>query len=1040
MPFSKAQQQAIDLRNKNILVSASAGSGKTSVLVERLCKLVLIDKISIDRILAMTFTEDAANEMKDRLKKRLQSEVQTDYIQSQLALLETASICTIDGFCLSIVKNYYYKIPISYTMSKSVASSAQTNKAFLDAYNEACNNLDTKDFVNLKLFFNALGKNEDDILSNIRDLINVAMSKPDSNEWIRSLMNKPCCQETYNWFFQYFIEQIESMIEICKNMKEADESLFSLKEESLNTCLDPLHKQDYAAFKKQFEIYFNNTPGFKKTINKISYEKEQGEFKKIEGNILNALYDKEDYEQDLNNNIDRINTFCTLSLLTMEIFAKKKAEMEIIDFTDMEHFAYKLLKQPMIQEEVRNKYQMILVDEFQDTNELQENIIQCFARKNNVFRVGDIKQSIYGFRQARPEIMQGHMNKNDDDSCLIVLDENYRSNQSIVEFNNEFYAHIMNTNLLGQNFRQDDIAKVGTSRQKDTVQYPIRFLYTEYLSWLEGQEESFNKIQAKSLHKNNVYDLIANDILEKHEQGIPYSSICILTRTHSPQEELKKVLEAYEIPVLAEIDHGFYTNHAIQIVLSTLISLNDPSDDIALMASLCSPIGNVSCNDIANCCLDKEKNISLYSLVKDKPFMQSWQQLRQYKNKPISDLIRHIYTHNDFYFNCTTNQDKTNLDQFLEMASQFEAQNDLDLFLEQIINDSNQDAIGEAYPYGKDADVIKIKTMHHSKGLQFPIVYILSSHTSKDKYSNNPVLVDPVLGISLNALDQSLKFKRTSLSHLAFVTKKNHDDLKEEMRVFYVATTRAEKELVIVDYIDDINNYSSNLNTSSLLEKSSYTGWLLHTYLNKPSSLFKLDKKNQLYKRPLPCKKDDDIETNQSYQGNVSSISGQTASSTKQSLEWPVIDLNKKFSTTRGTLFHEIVANCAYPYQEKDCINYAHKQNFTLHTTDIKQLLSLNECLAYKEMLQNKHEFECSYITRENEKIIHGFIDLISWLPEHISILDFKTDTVQNENELIDKYHAQLDTYKKAIHSIEPNKMIKTYIYSFHLKKIICLD
>lgn len=1040
MPFSKAQQQAIDLRGKNILVSASAGSGKTSVLVERLCKLVLVDKISIDRILAMTFTEDAANEMKDRLKKRLQEKPQTDYIQSQLALLETASICTIDGFCLSIVKNYYYKVPISYTMSKSVASSAQTNKAFLDAYNEACNNLDTKDFVKLKLFFNALGKTEDDILSSIRDLINVAMSKPDSTQWILSLMNKPCSQETYNWFFQYFIEQIESMIEICKNMKEADNQLFTLKEEYLNTCLESLHKHDYVSFKKQFEIYFNSTPGFKKTINKISYEKEQGAFKKIEGNILNVLYEKEEYDQDLNNNIERINTFCTLSLLTMEIFAKKKADMEIIDFTDMEHFAYKLLKQPMIQEEVRNKYQMILVDEFQDTNELQENIIQCFARKDNVFRVGDIKQSIYGFRQARPEIMQGHMDKKDENSCLIVLDENYRSNQSIVEFNNEFYAHIMNTSLLGQNFRQDDIAKVGTARQKDSEQHPVRFLYTEYLSWIENQEESFNKIQAKSLHKNNVYDLIANDILTKHEQGIPYSSICILTRTHSPQEELKKVLETYEIPLLAEIDHGFYTNHAIQIVLSTLISLNDPSDDIALMASLCSPIGNVSSNDIASCCLDKEKNVSLYSLVKDKPFIESWKQLRQYKNEPISDLIRHIYGHNDFYFNYTTNQDKTNLDQFLEMASQFEEQNDLNLFLEQIINDSNQDAVGEAYPYGKDADVVKIKTMHHSKGLQFPIIYILSSHETKDKYSGNPVLVDPVLGISLNALDSSLKFKRTSLSHLSFVTKKNHDDLREEMRVFYVATTRAEKELVIVDYLDDINNYASCLNTSSLLEKSSYTGWLLHTYLNKSSSLFKLDKKNQLYKRPLPRKKDDDIEISQVYQGIISSISGQTASAAKQSSEWPVIDLNKNISTSRGTLFHEIVANCAYPYQKEDCIHYASKHHFTLQATDIKQLLSLNECPAYKEMLQNKHEFECSYITRENEKIIHGFIDLIAWLPDHICILDFKTDTVQSENELIDKYHSQLDTYKKAIHTIEPNKKIKTYIYSFHLMKIISLD
>lgn len=1040
MPFSKAQQQAIDLRGKNILVSASAGSGKTSVLVERLCKLVLVDKISIDRILAMTFTEDAASEMKDRLKKRLQEKPQTDYIQSQLALLETASICTIDGFCLSIVKNYYYKVPISYTMSKSVASSAQTNKAFLDAYNEACNNLDTKDFVKLKLFFNALGKTEDDILSSIRDLINVAMSKPDSTQWILSLMNKPCSQETYNWFFQYFIEQIESMIEICKNMKEADNQLFTLKEEYLNTCLESLHKHDYVSFKKQFEIYFNSTPGFKKTINKISYEKEQGAFKKIEGNILNVLYEKEEYDQDLNNNIERINTFCTLSLLTMEIFAKKKADMEIIDFTDMEHFAYKLLKQPMIQEEVRNKYQMILVDEFQDTNELQENIIQCFARKDNVFRVGDIKQSIYGFRQARPEIMQGHMDKKDENSCLIVLDENYRSNQSIVEFNNEFYAHIMNTSLLGQNFRQDDIAKIGTARQKDSEQHPVRFLYTEYLSWIENQEESFNKIQAKSLHKNNVYDLIANDILTKHEQGVPYSSICILTRTHSPQEELKKVLETYEIPVLAEIDHGFYTNHAIQIVLSTLISLNDPSNDIALMASLCSPIGNVSSNDIASCCLDKEKNVSLYSLVKDKPFIESWKQLRQYKNEPISDLIRHIYGHNDFYFNYTTNQDKTNLDQFLEMASQFEEQNDLNLFLEQIINDSNQDAVGEAYPYGKDADVVKIKTMHHSKGLQFPIIYILSSHETKDKYSGDPVLVDPVLGISLNALDSSLKFKRTSLSHLSFVTKKNHDDLREEMRVFYVATTRAEKELVIVDYLDDINNYASCLNTSSLLEKSSYTGWLLHTYLNKSSSLFKLDKKNQLYKRPLPRKKDDDIEISQIYQGVISSISGQTASAAKQSSEWPVIDLNKNISTSRGTLFHEIVANCAYPYQKEDCIHYASKHHFTLQATDIKQLLRLNECPAYKEMLQNKHEFECSYITRESEKIIHGFIDLIAWLPEHICILDFKTDTVQSENELIDKYHSQLDTYKKAIHTIEPNKKIKTYIYSFHLMKIISLD
>ena len=157
------------------------------------------------------------------------------------------------------------------------------------------------------------------------------------------------------------------------------------------------------------------------------------------------------------------------------------------------------------------------------------------------------------------------------------------------------------------------------------------------------------------------------------------------------------------------------------------------------------------------------------------------------------------------------------------------------------------------------------------------------------------------------------------------------------MRVFYVATTRAEKELVIVDYVDDIKSYSSRLNTSSLLEKSSYTGWLLHTYLNN-LHLYLNWIKESVIQTPVPRKKDDNIETNQFYQGSISSISGQTASAAKQSLEWPIIDLNKKISTTRGTLFHEIVANCAYPYQKEDCINYAHKHNL------LYKLQTLNNC------------------------------------------------------------------------------------------------
>lgn len=1037
MPFSLAQQQAIDTRNKNILVSASAGSGKTSVLVERLCRLVLDDHVSIDSILAMTFTEDAAGEMKIRLMKSLQEMPQDDYIRSQLALLETASICTIDSFCLSILQNYYYKVPISYTMSKTVASTAQTNKAFLDAYNEACEKVDPYDFSQLKLFFSSHGKNEDDIQSAIKALIDTALSKPEPVNWIKSQMNEEISDEVYYWFYKYFHEQISSMIDICVEMHDVDDELFDLKKLALEKCLEHLDNKDYPSFKKQFEIYFSTTPAFKKTINKVSYEDIQGEFKKKEANIASVLFEQDLFIQDRKDNLSRIKTFCMISIYTMELFAKKKEAMEVIDFTDMEHFAYKLLKQPMIQEEIRNKYQVILVDEFQDTNDLQENIIQCFARVNNVFRVGDIKQSIYGFRQAKPEIMLSHMQKKDEHSRLIVLDENYRSNQSIVEFNNDFYNKIMNTELLGNNFSDDDIAKVGTPRQIETEQYPVRFLYTEYLDWIENQDEKYTKIQAKSLHKKNLMDLIAQDILEKHKLGTPFKSICILTRTHAPQEELKKVLEAYDIPVLAEIDHGFYTNHAIQIVLATLSSLYDPEDDISLLASLCSPIGNVTTEQIALACTSKERNASLYSTIKDQPFIEEWKSLKRYIHEPIVEIIRKIYDHNDFYYEYTTNQDKTNLDLFLELASQFENQDDVKAFVDQMKNNSTHDSVGEAYPYGKDADVVKIKTMHHSKGLQFPIVYILSSHESKDKYSNNPVLIDSSLGISFSSLEPSLKVKRTSLSHIAMVTKKFHDDLKEEMRVFYVATTRSEKELVIVDYIDELKTYEKPLNTRSLLQRTSYTGWLLHTYAHDPNSLLKLDKKYQLYDRPNLKRKDNLSHEKLVYSKPVDVLESKTASKSKLKLEWPEITLTKNMGTIRGTLFHEIVAQCNYPYKEDECVSFATSHNYKLTSTDLEQILSLNDCQEYASWIKARHEFECSYIIRENNEIIHGFMDLVVWLDDRIYILDFKTDTVSNENELVEKYHTQLETYKDSMAQIEKNKPIYTAIYSFHLKKLI---
>ena len=1036
MDFSIPQKKAIDIRNTNVVVSASAGSGKTAVLVERLCQLVLKDHISIDSILAMTFTKDAAAEMKARLLSKLKEQPKTEYILQQMALLETASISTIDSFCLSLVQNYYYKIPISYTMSKQTASSAQTRVAFDNAYKHAIQDLDLDAYTKLKMYFLSFGKTEEDIQKYIEDILAIINSKSaeDAKAWMENIqesytyLNPNIMEYALKYFHNHCLAMTEILDEVIDQISKPED--YEIKKDYLSKCLDAT---SYSDFKVQFELYLKNTIGFKKTIDKVDYSKYQTSFKEHETSIVENLFDEAFYLKDIQNHKDLVDTLFELTNKVKLYFQLEKKKMEVIDFNDMEHFAYQLLQDPMIKEEMYNKYQMILVDEFQDTNELQEKIIASFCHDNNVFRVGDIKQSIYGFRQANPKIMQDWMEKEDDNNTPLLLQENYRSNASVIEFNNDFYSKIMNNELLGEQFKDIDIANVGTKGQMESPQYPVRFLYTEY------KDEEGNKATIKKNHNENRFDLIAQDIIEKHEAGMPYKSMCVLTRNHAPQEKLKAVFEAYNIPAMITIDHGFFTNPAIQIVISTLKALEDLTDDISLCASLMSPLFNVSFSQIANCCIGKEKGTSLYMSIKNEDFMKPFFELYTNKNKTITQLLQYIYAYNDFYYASTTIQDKNNLDYLLELAGQFENQNDIHSFVLQLSKDAMQDQTQEASLYGKEDDVVQVKTMHQSKGLQFPIVYILSQHEQRDKHGSSCILLDSTLGLSLKGLNNDYKLKYNSIYHLALQTKKELDDLAEEMRVFYVATTRPQKELVIVDSIESIEDFYSPLNAYTLLEDESYTGWLLHTYAHMSDSLVVFDKKQGLYERPLKVRQNNASYILPTYSKASKAFSSQTASGAKIKLDWKEVSLSKNIGTIRGTLFHEIVAQCAYPYQEKDIIAYADSYGYTLKNHDIKQILALNLDALYASWMKEKHVFEQSYIIEEKNQVVHGFMDLVIYKEDEVIIVDFKTDAVDNEQKLIDLYTIQLQTYKKAMKKLT-NLPINTYIYSFSFPKCIYLE
>lgn len=591
----------------------------------------------------------------------------------------------------------------------------------------------------------------------------------------------------------------------------------------------------------------------------------------------------------------------------------------------------------------------------------------------------------------------------------------------------------MNNELLGEQFKDIDIANVGTKGQMESPQYPVRFLYTEY------KDEEGNKATIKKNHNENRFDLIAQDIIEKHNAGMPYKSMCVLTRNHAPQEKLKAVFEAYNIPAMITIDHGFFTNPSIQIVISTLKALEDLTDDISLCASLMSPLFNVSFSQIAKCCIDKEKGTSLYMSIKNEDFMKPFFELYANKNKTITQLLQYIYAYNNFYYASTTIQDKNNLDYLLELAGQFENQNDIHSFVLQLSKDAMQDQTQEASLYGKEDDVVQVKTMHQSKGLQFPVVYILSQHEQRDKHGSSCILLDSTLGLSLKGLSLDYKLKYNSIYHLALQTKKELDDLAEEMRVFYVATTRPQKELVIVDTIESIEDFYSPLNAYTLLEDESYTGWLLHTYANTSDSLVVFDKKSGLYERPLKVRQNNTPYALPAYSKESKAFSSQTASGAKIKLDWKEVSLSKNMGAIRGTLFHEIVAQCAYPYQEKEILSYANSYGYTLKDHDIKQILALNEDSLYSSWMKEKHVFEQSYIIEEKNQVVHGFMDLVIYKEDEVIIVDFKTDAVDNEQKLIDLYTIQLQTYKKAMKKLT-NLPINTYIYSFSLSKCIYLE
>ena len=1060
--FSSTQQAVIDSRNKNLLVSASAGAGKTAVLVERLCRFVIDDRVPIQSILAMTFTEDAAREMKVRLKQRLLEMDRDPWIDQQISQLETASISTIHSFCLDVVQKEYYLAGLSYSMATHVDNGLADQQALEIACRKGMERLDPLKRANMEFYLETYSKTEKDLQEILLKFLEIARSKADWKAWIQENA-KPKAVVTKE-FLDWFAIRIQALIDIFeeveeqvsemefKQAKKQEEflAIFSGKITKLRGCLEALNQNNYLVFYHRFIEYIETSGKFTPTINKVSFKEVQADSRKFEKKIAEVLYTIEDFEKIAQDTAELLATFCELAIDVQEEFMAQKKEAGFIDFSDMEQYAWKILQHEEAANALRDRYQVILIDEYQDTNDLQEVIIQAIARENNVFRVGDIKQSIYRFRQARPELMKHHLEHVGKHDEVIAMQENYRSSAMLISFVNRFFEQLMNIEGMPSQFGAIDVAKPGSSGQYESVQHPIRFLFTEYDAPSEDQEEAEQEKPAKSkkaIHRVHRYDLIAHDIEQKvANKEYTYRDIAILTRSSTPHEELKQALDSWGIRSIHHMRKGFYTNKAIQIILSAMRVIQDPRNDIALMAALCSPLTGLDQNDLLPLLQNRQEGQSLYQTLHNQP--QGYQMLKlvrdiqKYRNLPLAEIVIRLYAYNQFYDTKTTAQDQTNLDLLLQKAVEAQSLLDLDGFLDSANLEEKLDKTSEAMSFGKEEDAVRISTIHASKGLQYKLVYILSDQNTRDMEAGMPIHIDADLGVSLEGLDLHRHLKLKSASSLAFEQKRFMEDIQEKMRLLYVACTRAEQELVFVDSLKQENLYDGPLNQYAIAANKGFTSWFFHAFHTHPCQEVVFEKVEELYTRPdrSVLSKQQRIRISH-YEYPTHIIRSQTASASKKRSSWKQVQTlaqpGSLEARNRGTLIHEIVGSIPYPYQQEEIEYYLKKANQTLDQQGKNQIMQLNQEVHYQKWMNYPHEFECPYCTKEEEAYVHGFMDLVVFLENEIVIIDFKSDNAFDATSLVRKYRSQLETYRKAMEQIRPGMKITAWIYSFTLGEMI---
>ena len=914
MKFTPEQQRVIELHNSNILVSAAAGSGKTAVLVERIIRMICDGEhpADIDRLLIVTFTNAAAAEMRERIAAGITARLETDpgneHIQKQSALLHNAQITTIDSFSLFLIRNHFNEIGLNPDFR--VADEGEIKLLQQEVLAQLLEDAYAGQFVpeapeqfHACVEYFCPGGRESVLEQHILNLSRYAGSFPWPEEWLEERKNDYAAGDmealVHSDYGQYLTERVNRTVEGCleklrevKRLCELPDGPYMYGElteaeieqlERLTSCKD---LEEQAA--KVPTVTFGRLPS-KKDDSVDPAKRELA--KAIRNSVKDTLSDLSEsyFKTPLELAVEQgkacrepLRMLLDLVLEFDRRLLAAKQERHLIDFSDMEHYALQiLLKREKVEEsggtgtdrtetkyrivpsdvamEYRQYFQEILIDEYQDSNLVQEYLLSAISGEEegryNRFMVGDVKQSIYKFRLARPELFLEKYDTYQEtgDLCRIDLAKNFRSRIQVVDAVNDVFSRIMSREIGG--IAYDDKAALYPGAvypaQEDPA-YGSELLLIRKPEKGEREESGIGEQHAAGagvlVDYDNVRQLEALAIAARIKQlkgslkvmekstgelrPVRYSDMVILLRTTSGwDEEFKKILEQQGIPVYITSKTGYFGALEVQELLQFLRVLDNPRQDIPLFGVMQSVFGGFTQEEIAQIRSGGEghsrKRMTLYEALKEvaqsgrtedtelsikaNDFLQ---RIDHYRNltpyTSIRDLLQRILDDYD-YLNYVTalptgSKRRANVEMLLTKASAFEKTSYFGLFhfiryMEQL--EKYDVDYGEADTLDENADVVRIMSIHKSKGLEFPVVFVSGlSKRFNMQDANQSLIVDMDLGVAVDYVDSVRRIKNKTLRRAVLSAKMKEDNLAEELRVLYVALTRAREKLILTAVLD----------------------------------------------------------------------------------------------------------------------------------------------------------------------------------------------------------------------------------------------